>query len=85
MRADQLVGDPEQLVRVDRADHQVVVAVLLVVEVEAAEPALREQDGHDLLDVDAHGVVAGVHAHLGPLAEARQTDSDWPQSWTSVE
>ena len=36
----QLAEDQEQLERVDRADDQVVVGVLAVVEVEAAEPAL---------------------------------------------
>ena len=65
----ELEEDQEQLERVDRADDQVVVGVLAVVEVEAAEPALGSQDGDDLLDVRAVQVVAEVDQHLRALAE----------------
>ena len=61
--------DPEQLVRVDAADHQVVVAVLLVVQVERSQATFLEQDRDDLLDVDGHGVMPGVDAHLRALTE----------------
>ena len=66
---DELGEDQEQLERVDRADDQVVVRVLAVVEVEAAEPALVRQEGDDLLDVGALGVVAEVDEHAGARAE----------------
>jgi hypothetical protein len=68
-RIDELVGDPEQLVWVDRPHHQVVVAVLLVVEVEGGQAALGQQERHDLLDVDAHRVVTGVDADPRLVAE----------------
>ena len=45
-------------------DDQVVVGVLAVVEVEAAEQPLGEQHRHDLLDVRSLRVVAGVDEHL---------------------
>ena len=64
-----LAHDPEQLERVDRADDQVVVGVLAVVEVEAAEQPLGEQQRDDLLDVRALRVVAGVDEHLRLRAE----------------
>jgi hypothetical protein len=62
--------DPEELEGVDRADDQVVVRVLPVVEVEAAEQALGEQERHDLLDVRPLRMVACVHQHLRLGAEA---------------
>ena len=65
-----LAHDPEQLERVDRADDQVVVRVLAVVEVEAAEQPLGQQQRDDLLDVRALRVVAGVDEHLRLRAEA---------------
>jgi hypothetical protein len=64
-----LAHDPEQLERVDRAHDQVVVGVLAVVEVEAAEQALREQQRDDLLDVRPLRVVARVDEHLRARAE----------------
>ena len=67
---DDLVEDQEELQRVDRAGHQVVVGVLAVVEVEAAQLVLVEQDRDDVLDVDARGMVAQVDQHLGPWSEA---------------
>ena len=65
---DHLVHDAEQLERVGRADHEVVVGVEPAVEVEAAQPARPQQQGHDELDVGARGVVPGVHHHRGPGA-----------------
>ena len=67
--ARDLAHDPEQLERVDRADDQIVVRVLAVVEVEAAEQPLCEQERDDLLDVRSLRVVAGVDEHLGLRAE----------------
>ena len=67
--AHELAEDEEQLERVDRADDQVVVGVLAVVEVEAAEAILRGEDRDDLLDVHALRVVAHVDEHARPLAE----------------
>ena len=64
-----LAHDPEQLERVDRADDQVVIGVLAVVEVEAAEQPLGKQERDDLLDVGALCMVAGVDEHLGLRAE----------------
>ena len=54
---------------IDRPDDQVVVAVLAIVEVEAAEPAHAVQKRDDLLDVDALGVVTEVDEHLRAVAE----------------
>ncbi len=68
--ADELAEHQEQLERVDRADDQIVVRVLAVVEMEAAETLLGREDRDDLLDVDALGVVAQVDEHAGALAEA---------------
>jgi hypothetical protein len=70
-----LAHDPEELERVDRADDQVVVGVLPVVEVKAAEQPLGEEQGDDLLDIRALRVVAGVDEHLclGPEAAAHQS------------
>ena len=68
-RRGQLDEDQEQLERVDRADDQVVVGVLAVVEVEPAEAALVGQEGDDLLDVRALRVMAEVDQHLRALAE----------------
>ena len=67
--AGDLAHDAEQLERVDRADDQVVVRVLAVVEVEAAEQSFREQHRHDLLDVRPLRMVAGVDEHLRLRAE----------------
>ena len=66
---DEFVVDAEQLEGVDGADHQIVVGVLAVVEVEAAEAPLVEQEGDDVLDVGAVGVVPHVDQHLGLGAE----------------
>ena len=51
-----------------------------------AEPALGQQQGHDLLDVHAHRVVPGVDADARTVAQgSADARGDWPQSWTSVE
>ncbi len=55
--------DPEQLVRVGRADDQVVVGVEPAVEVERAQPAQAQQLRDDELDVRPRRVVPGVEAH----------------------
>ena len=67
--ADQLVVDEEELVRVDQADSQVIVRVLAVVEVEAAELPFVEERRDDLLDVDAVSVVSEVDEDLRVLTE----------------
>ena len=83
--AGELAEDQEQLERVDRADDQVVVGVLAVVEVEAAEPALVGEQRDDLLDVRALRVVAEVDEHLRALAELlADVSSAEPQSARSV-
>ncbi len=64
---EQLDDDEEELVRVDRADGEVVVAVLGVVEVEATEPADHRQPADDLLDVRVREVVAEVDETRRPL------------------
>ncbi len=69
VRLDHLVHDPEELERVGRAHHQVVVGVEAGVEVEAAQPPRLQQQRDDELDVHAGRVVPGVHHHHRPLAE----------------
>ena len=64
-----LEQDPEQLERVGRADDEVVVGVEAGVEVEGAELPGPQQERDDELDVGARRVVAGVDAHLRPLAQ----------------
>src|SRR5438093_2681560 len=66
---DELEEDPEELERIDRTDDQVVVPVLAVVEVEAAEPAGAVEKRDDLLDVHALRVMAEIHEHVRALAE----------------
>src|SRR5919112_291815 len=61
----QLAEDQEELERVDRPDDQVVVGVLAVVEVKAAEPPLLVEQGDDLLDVHPVRVVAEVDEDAG--------------------
>ena len=68
-RADQLAEDQKQLERVGRADDQVVVGVLAVVEVEAAETLDGGELGDDLLDVRPVEMVAEVDQNARPLAE----------------
>ena len=65
----QLAKDEKQLEGVYRADDQVVIGVLAVVEVKAAEPALGGEDRDDLLDVGALRVVPEVDQHPGAVAE----------------
>src|SRR5207244_2957259 len=48
---DELEEDPKELEAVDRADDQVVVAILAVVDVKAAEPTGGVQARDDQLDV----------------------------------
>ena len=80
----ELEEDEEQLERVDRADDQVVVGVLAVVEVEAAEPPLAVQQGDDLLDVHALRVVAEVDSTRARSPSFWQASSAEPQSARSV-
>jgi len=69
-----LMEDAKHLVRVDRAEGQVVVRIAAVVEVEAAEHLLREQPRDDLLDVLRQVMMAGVdeHARLRPRRARQQ-------------
>ncbi len=57
-RVNQLVEDQKELIRFDRAGYQIVVAVLRVVEVEAAELARRHEPCHDQFDVGVGQVMA---------------------------
>ena len=66
---EQLAEDEEQGERVDRADDQVVVGVLAVIEVEAPQPLPCRDQRHDLLDVGPLRVVAEVDEHAGALAK----------------
>src|SRR5262249_32122783 len=66
---DQLVEDKEELERIDRAGDQVVVAVLAVVEVEAAEPVLSCKQRDDLLNVYAVWVMSEIDEHLRAWSE----------------
>ena len=77
--------DEEELVRVDRPDGEVVVAVLRVVEVEAAESAGHRQAAHDLLDVRVRQVVAEVDEALGASPACWASSSDDPQSAFTLE
>lgn len=70
LREHELVEDEEQAVRPDGPGGEVVVAVLGVVEVEAAELPGPEQPGDDELDVRVRQVVPEVDEALGALAEA---------------
>ena len=65
---EELEHDEEELVRLDGSDGEVVVAVLRVVEVEAAEPTDHGEAAHDLLDVGAGKVVSEVDEALGVVA-----------------
>ena len=67
--AHHLVHDAEELEGVGGADPQVVVGVEARVEVEGAEFPGAQQERDDELDVGVRGVVSGVHAHHGPLAQ----------------
>ena len=67
--ARDLSHDPEELERIDGAGDQVVVGVLAIVEVKAAEQFLGEKQCDDLLDVRALGVVTRVDEHLRLLSE----------------
>ena len=66
---DELGEDQEELERVDRPDDEVVVGVLAVVEVKAAETILVVEQRDDLLDVGPLRVVAEVDEDAGALAE----------------
>ena len=73
-RCRELVVDQEEFERVHAARHQVVIGILAVVEVEAAQPAGVEQERDDLLDVHARRVVSQVHEdlRLGAQREAQR-------------
>ena len=74
---DQLVEDEEQPVGVDRAGVEVVVAVLRIVEVEAAELAELDQPRDDHLDVDVRRMVAEVDEAEGLRPELRARSGSW--------
>src|SRR6185295_7512072 len=59
----------EELEGLDGAGVQVVVAVLAVVEVKAAELPELQEARHDHLDVDVGGMVPEVHQGERPLPE----------------
>jgi hypothetical protein len=58
------VENAEDLVRIDRAQREIIVGIAAVVEVEAAQHVLVEQPCDDLLDVLRRVMVAGVDQHL---------------------
>jgi len=70
-RQVHLMQDPEQLERVGRPRHQVVVRVEPRAEVERPQLPGPQQHGNDELDVRARCVMPGVHAHQRPLAQPR--------------
>ena len=75
LEEQDLVEDAEDLVRIDRAERQVVVGVAAVVEVEAAEHVLVEQPRDDLLDVlrlDSGGRCRPAPCACGPAALRQQ-------------
>ena len=53
LRADDLVEDAEEVKRVLRANHQVIIGIASVVEVEAAQPLFVEQVRDNLGDIGA--------------------------------
>ena len=59
-----LPHDAEELERIGRTDHEVVVGVEAGVEVEAAQLPGPQEDGHDELDVRARRVVSRVDDDL---------------------
>ena len=64
------MDDPEELEGIDGPDDEVVVGVLAVVEVEAAEELLGKEERDDLLDVRPLRMMAGVYEHLCLRPEA---------------
>ena len=70
VRGCDLAHDAEELERVDRAHDQVVVGVLAVVEVEAAEEPFGQEERDDLLDVRPLRMVPRVDQDLSLRAEA---------------
>ena len=69
LRVHQLVEDEEELVGIDGAGIEVVVAVFRIVEVEAAEFLELDQPRDDHLDVGVRRVVAEVDQAIRPAAE----------------
>ena len=70
LRVDQLVEDEEELVGIDRAGIEIVVAVFRIVEVEAAELLELDQPRDDHLDIGVRRVVAEVDQADRPAARA---------------
>ena len=60
-----LVEDAEDLVRINRAQGQIIVGIAAIVEMEAAQHAGVQQPRHDLLDILRGIVMAGIHQHPG--------------------
>jgi hypothetical protein len=82
---DQFVEHQEQLVRVDRPGIEIVVAILAVVEMEAAQLAEAVQARHDLLDIHVGRVVAQIDQTLGLGASSCAARIELPQSEMTVE
>ena len=57
--------DPENLVRIDRSEREIVVRIAAVVEVESAQQVEMQQPRDNLLDVLREVVMAGVDQHEG--------------------
>lgn len=62
---DDLMEDPEELIRIDAAHGEVIVGVLAVVEVKAAQEVLVDEERDDVLDVGTGEVVPGVDQDFG--------------------
>src|SRR5262245_19661899 len=65
LRVHELVENQEQLKRLDRAGIQIVIPILTVIEMKAAELAELDEPCDDELDVDVRRVVAEVDQRLG--------------------
>ena len=57
--------DPKHLIRIDRAEGKVIVGIAAIVEMKSAKHLLREQPGHDLLDILPLIVMPRIDQHLG--------------------
>ncbi len=60
-----LVEDAEDLIRIDGAQGQIVVGKAAVVQMKAAQHAVIEEPGYDLLDVLGLVMMAGIHQDCG--------------------
>ena len=59
-----LVKNSEDLIRVDRAERQIVVSVTAIIKMESAEHVFRKQPGDDLLDILRLIMMTGINQHF---------------------